>query len=116
MSKHNRNSHTVKKNGIIILHSNHLGDILEVNINKEKRRFYGIREDGSLIEHDSDCGNDFAQTVMLYKIYYCFENDTWGVGYRIKDTKEKKWMDGFKTAREAWLYREALIADGIAKR
>ncbi len=99
MSKHNRNFHTVKDNGIIILHSNHLGDVLEVNINKEKRRFYGIREDGSLIEYEGNCGNDFAQPIMLYKIYYCFENDTWGVGYRIKNTKEKKWMDGFKTAR-----------------
>lgn len=44
MSKHNRNFHTVKSNGMIILHSNHLGDIVEVNINKEKRRFYGIQD------------------------------------------------------------------------
>lgn len=46
MSKHNKNFHTVKGNGIIILHSNHLGDVVEVSINQEKRRFYGIREDG----------------------------------------------------------------------
>jgi hypothetical protein len=116
MSKPNPNFHTVKGNGTIILHSNHLGDIVEVHLNKEKRRFYGIREDDTEIGYDHDCGNDFAQPVMLYRIYYSFEKDVWGVGYRIKDKKENNWVDGFKTAREAWLYREALIAGGIAER
>lgn len=117
MSTHNPKFHTIDSDGTIILKSKHLGDVVEVHIDKAKRRFYGIRKvDHALIEHDGDCGNDFAQPVMLYKIYYCFENDTWGMGYRTKDKKEKKWMHGFKTAREAWLYREALIVGGIAKR
>jgi len=115
MPTHNPKFHTIE-NEIIILQSKHLGKIVEVHINKEKRRFYGIREDGTEIEHDRDCGSDFAQPVMLYKIYYSFEKDTWGVGYRIKDRNVNEWKDGFKTAREAWLYREALIAAGIAKR
>ena len=38
------------------------------------------------------------------------------MGYKTKDTQETKWMGGFKTAREAWLYRETLIASGIAQR
>ena len=94
----------------------HLGEVVEVHIDKEKRRFCGITKDGKRVEHDSDCGNDFAQPVMLYKVWYRFENDTWVVAYRTQDTKEKKYKDGFKTAREAWLYREALIAGGIAER
>ncbi|BCL39682.1 hypothetical protein [Nostoc sp. MS1] len=53
---------------------------------------------------------------MLYKIYYSFETDSWGVGYRLKHSNENKWSDGFTTAREAWLYREALIASGIAEK
>ena len=53
---------------------------------------------------------------MLYKVWYSFENDNWVVAYRAKDTKENKYKDGFKTAREAWLYREALIAGGIAEK
>ncbi|ACC84357.1 hypothetical protein [Nostoc punctiforme] len=116
MSTHNPKHHTIDLDGTIILHSKHLEKIVEVHINKEKRRFYGIKKDGSVIEDDGDCGNDFAQPVMLYKIFYCFENDTWGVGYRIKNKKVSKWIDGFKTAREAWLYREALIAGDIAER
>jgi hypothetical protein len=116
MSTHNPKIHTIDSNGNIILKSKHLGDVLEVDIDKAKRRFYGIKVDDSRIEHNGDCGNDFAQPVMLYKIYYCFENDTWGMGYRTKDKNENKWRCGFKTAREAWLYREALIVGGIAKR
>ena len=117
MTKHNLKEHRLEKvNGIIILQSKHVGEVVEVYIDKEKRRFYGKRIDGTFVYHDGDCGNDFAQPVMLYKVYYCFENDSWGVGYRIKDTKEKKWKDGFATAREAWLYREALIYGDIAKR
>lgn len=119
MSSINPKNHSVTKAGVIILHSNHLGDIVEVDINKEKRRFYGIKEDETVIEDDNDCGNDFAQRVMLYKIKYFFERepkDTWEVGYRIKGKSEDTWMKGFKTAREAWLYREALIAADIAER
>jgi hypothetical protein len=115
MSTHNPKKHSFQGE-TLILRSKHLGEVVEVHINKDKRRFYGIRQDGSVIEDDSDCGNDFAQPVMLYKVYYCFANDTWGVGYRLKDTNEKKWKDGFSSAREAWLYREALISAGIAKR
>ncbi|BAY97727.1 hypothetical protein NIES37_16710 [Tolypothrix tenuis PCC 7101] len=116
MPTHGPKSHTIDSDGNIILKSKHLGDVIEVNIDKVKRRFYGIKLDGTRIEDDGDCGGDFAQPVMLYKVYYCFANDTWGIGYRTKDKNEKKWRDGFKTAREAWLYREALIAGGIAKR
>ncbi|MGM3309453.1 hypothetical protein ACSQ6I_26320 [Anabaena sp. WFMT] len=120
MSSINPKHHTVTEAGVIILHSNHLGDIVEVHINKEKRRFYGILEDNKTeIEDDKDCGNDFAQPVMLYKIKYFFERepkDTWEVGYRIKGKSEDTWMKGFKTAREAWLYREALIAANVAER
>lgn len=116
MATHNPKFHTIDSDGTIILRSKHLDEVVEVHINKVKRRFYGIKKDGTVIEDDSDCGTDFAQPVMLYKVYYCFENDTWGVGYRIKSNKQKKWIDGFKTAREAWLYREALIAGGIAER
>ncbi|MEH2375468.1 hypothetical protein [Nostoc sp.] len=72
MSKPNCNFHTAKKNGTIILDSNHLGDVVEVHIDKVKRRFYGIREDGIVIEDSGDYGNDFKQPVMLYKIYYSF--------------------------------------------
>lgn len=115
MATHNPKFHTIKGNRII-LHSNHLGDVVEVHINKEKGRFYGIREDGSEIEYDGDCGNDFKQPVMLYKIFYSFENDNWVMGYRTKDNKENNWLDGFRTAKEAWLYRETLIADGVAQR
>lgn len=60
--------------------------------------------------------NDFAQPVMLYKVWYSFKDDTWVVQYRTKDTREHKWSHGLKTAREAWLYREALIAGGVAER
>ncbi|BAZ32436.1 hypothetical protein NIES4074_49410 [Cylindrospermum sp. NIES-4074] len=119
MSSINPKHHTVTADGVIILHSNHLGDVVEVHINKEKRRFYGIREDGTLIEDDKDFGNDFAQRVMLYKICYFFEyepKNSWAVGYRIKGKSEDTWMGGFKTAREAWLYREALIAGDVAER
>lgn len=116
MPKHNRDDHTVKEDGTIILHSNHLGDVIEVGIDKVKRRFYGIREDKTIVEDTADCGNDFAQRVMLYRIYYSFANDCWGLGYRVKGQKKNNWLEGFKTAREAWLYREALIAGGIAKR
>lgn len=116
MPTHGPKFHTVDPDGTIILHSKHLLEVVEVHINREKRRFYGIKKDGSIIEDDSDCGNDFAQPVMLYKIYYSFKKDTWGVGYRIKNKKESNWIDGFKTAREAWLYREALIAGDIAER
>lgn len=119
MSSINPKDHKVTETGVIILQSNHLGDVVEVHINKEKRLFYGIREDGTVIEDDKDCGNDFVQTVMLYKIKYFFERelkDTWEVGYRIKGKSEDTWMGGFKTAREAWLYREALIAADVAER
>ncbi|MEH2323740.1 MAG: hypothetical protein V7K32_09230 [Nostoc sp.] len=116
MSKPNPNFHTVNKNGTIILHSNHLGDVVEVHIDKVKRRFYGIREDGTVIEDSADYGNDFKQPVMIYKIYYSFEKDAWGMNYITKDNNEHKWIDGFNTAREAWLYREVLIAEGIAIR
>ncbi len=115
MPTQNSKFHTIK-DGVITLHSKHLGDVVEVHVNKDKRRFYGIREDGTKIEYGRDYGNDFAQPVMLYKIFYCFKNDTWKMGYQTKDTKETKWMSGFKTAREAWLYRETLIANGIAQR
>ncbi|WP_066423349.1 hypothetical protein [Anabaena sp. 4-3] len=112
MSTHNPKHHSIV-DGNIIFHSKHLGDVVEVHIDKAKRRFYGIKPDGiTVVEHDGDCGSDFAQPVMLYKIYYCFENDTWGVGYRVNN--KKQWRDGFKTAREAWLYREVLIAAGQA--
>ncbi|MDD1416412.1 Arm DNA-binding domain-containing protein [Dolichospermum sp. ST_con] len=56
---------------------------------------------------------------MLYKIKYFFERepkDTWEVAYRVKGKSEDTWKAGFKTAREAWLYREALISAGIAER
>jgi len=116
MSTHNPKEHIIDSDGTIILQSKHLEKVVEVHIDQEKRRFYGIKKDGSRIEDDGDCGTDFAQPVMLYKVYYCFENDTWGMGYRLESTKEHKWPNGFKTAREAWLYREALIAGGIAKK
>ena len=69
MSTHNPKFHTLK-DGIIILHSKHLGDIVEVHIDKEKRCFYGIREDSTVIEDNKECENDFAQPAMLYKIHY----------------------------------------------
>ena len=116
MATHNPKFHTIDADGTIILHSNHLGEVVKVNIDKERRRFYGITKDGERVEHDGDCGNNFAQPVMLYKVWYRFENDTWVVAYRAKGTKENKQIDGFKTAREAWLYREALIAGGISER
>jgi hypothetical protein len=127
MSTHNPKFHTIDPDGTIILHSKHLGEVVEVYIDKEKRRFYGIKKDGERIEDgirkngeriddDSDCGNDFAQPVMLYKIWYHFEKDTWVAAYQLKHTKEDKQTDGFKTAREAWLYREALISGGIAEK
>ncbi|BAY73266.1 hypothetical protein NIES23_60940 (plasmid) [Trichormus variabilis NIES-23] len=116
MATHNPKFHRVEKDGTIILQSKHLGEIVEVHLNKEKRRFYGIKQDGTFIEHDRDCGSDFAQPVMLYKIYYSFETDSWGVGYRLKHSNENKWSDGFTTAREAWLYREALIANSVAEK
>ncbi len=116
MSTHNPKFHTIDSDGTIILHSKHLDEVVEVHINKEKRRFYGIKKDGTVIENDRDCGNDFAQPVMLYKIWYSFENDTWVAAYQLKDTKEDKHLDGFKTAREAWLYREVLITGGIAEK
>lgn len=116
MPKPGTNFHTVNKNGTIILHSNHLGDVVEVHIDLEKRKFYGIKLDGSRIEDDGDCGNDFAQPVMLYNMNYHFKTDTWRVKYHIKDEKKDAVQEGFKTAREAWLYREVLIADGIAER
>ncbi len=116
MSTHNPKFHTIDPDGTIILHSKHLGEVVEVYIDKEKRRFYGIKKDGERIDDDSDCGNDFAQPVMLYKIWYRFENDTWVAAYQLKHTKEDKQTDGFKTAREAWLYREALITGGIAEK
>jgi hypothetical protein len=116
MPTHNPKHHAIDSDGNIILKSKHLGDVVEVYIDKVKGRFYGIKLNGEPIEYDSDCGTDFAQPVMLYKVYYCFANDTWGIGYRTQDKNEDKWKDGFKTAREAWLYREALIVGGIAKR
>ena len=116
MSTHNPKFHTIDSDGIIILKSKHLGEVVEVYIDKEKRQFYGIKKDGERIYHNSDCGNDFAQPVMLYKIWYRFENDTWVAVYQLKATKEDKQMDGFKTAREAWLYREVLISSGIAEK
>ncbi|OYE01042.1 hypothetical protein [Nostoc sp. 'Peltigera membranacea cyanobiont' 232] len=116
MATHNPKFYTIDTDGNIILHSKHVNEIVDVHINKEKRRFSGVKKDGDLIEYDCDFGSDFAQPVMLYKIYYCFKNDTWGVGYRIKGSKEKKWLDGFKTAREAWLYRQVLIAGGFAEK
>lgn len=74
MSKLNPNYHTIKGD-LIILHSNHLGNVIEVGIDKTNRRFYGIREDGTKIEDIQDFGNKFAQRVMLYKIFYEFEGD-----------------------------------------
>lgn len=116
MSKPNPNFHTVNQNGTIILHSNHLSHVVEVHINLAKRRFYGIREDNTVIEDNSDCGDDFAQRVMLYNINYHFKTATWGVKYHIKHENKDGRKEGFNTAREAWLYREALIAGGIAER
>ncbi|PHM09461.1 hypothetical protein [Nostoc sp. 'Peltigera malacea cyanobiont' DB3992] len=117
MARHNPKEHIFdKEDGTLLLQSNHLGQIVEVNIDKEKRRFYGIKKDGTVIEDSRDCGNDFVQPRILYNIFYQFDNDTWGVVYRIKNEEERKWMVGFKTAREAWLYREALIAGGKAER
>ena len=116
MSTPGPKNHTIDEDGTIILHSNHLGEVVEVHINKERRRFYGIKKDGSIIEDDSDCGNDFAQPVMLYNIHYYNETDTWVVGYKLKGKVGNQWKDGFKTAREAWLYREVLIAGDIAER
>jgi hypothetical protein len=116
MATHNPKSYRVEQDGTIILQSKHLGEIVEVHLDKEKRRFYGIRQDRTVIEHDGDCGSDFAQPVMLYKIYYSFETDSWGVGYRLKNSNENKWKPGFTTAREAWLYREALITSGVAEK
>ena len=82
MPTHNPKEHRIDPDGTIILRSKHLGEIVEVDINKAKRRFYGRKKDRTEVEHHGDCGTDFAQPMMLYKIYYCFKNDTWGVGYR----------------------------------
>ncbi|MBW4559566.1 MAG: hypothetical protein KME32_00145 [Mojavia pulchra JT2-VF2] len=116
MSKPNPNFHTVKQDGTINLHSNHLGDVLDVGIDLAKRRFYGVKLDGFRIEDDGDCGNDIAQPVMLYNMNYHFETNTWRFKYHLRGKKEADGKEGFKTAREAWLYREALIAGGIAER
>jgi hypothetical protein len=116
MPNHNPKHHTIKGDKIIF-HSNHLGDVIEVGIDKIKCRFYGIREDGTKVEDTKHYGNKVAQRVMLYKIFYEFEGDnqdTWTVGYRLKDKNENIWKSGFKTAREAWLYREALISANVA--
>ncbi len=118
MSKHNPKNHLIKE-GIIILQSNHLGEVVEVHIDKNKKRFYGIKKDGSKVEDNSHCGNDKRQRVMLYKIKYFFTRepkDTWEVGYRIKGQRESLYQGGFQTAKEAWLYREELITTGIAER
>ena len=46
MGTHNPKFHSIDADGTIILHSNHLGKVVEVDIDKEKRRFYGITKDG----------------------------------------------------------------------
>jgi len=112
----NPKEHIIDNDGTIILCSNHLGEVVEVHINRETRRFYGIKKDGTVIEHDKYCGNNFARPVMLYNTHYYFKQDTWVVGYKLKNQAEYQWKSGFQTAREAWLYREALIADNKAEK
>ncbi|MEH2275890.1 MAG: hypothetical protein V7K40_14160 [Nostoc sp.] len=118
MPTHNNKEHLLQegKEHTILLRSKHLGDVVEIHIDKEKKCFYGVKEDGNIVEYYPKSFSDFKCAVVLYKIHYSFEENTWVMGYTLKKTNEDKWMLGFATAREAWLYREALISASIAKR
>lgn len=50
MATHNPKFHTIDSDGTIIFGSKHLDEVVEVHINKVKRRFYGIKKDGTVIE------------------------------------------------------------------
>jgi hypothetical protein len=116
MSRPNPKRHRVREDGTNIYQSNHLGDVVDVGIDLIKRCFYGIREDGTRVEVEIGKGNNSRQKVMLYNMNYDFETNTWRFKYHLKVKKGFSGKEGFKTAIEAWLCREELIASGIAER
>ena len=58
MSTHNPKEHSF--NGeLLILKSKHLGEVVEIHIDKEKKCFRGVQADGSIIEHYPKAFTDF---------------------------------------------------------